>query len=286
METKLSKRTVLITGASSGFGLRLAQAFHSRGWHVIAGLRDARTVPRELDGVTTMQIDLEDNDKIAAAVAGVERLDCLINNAGYALTGPFSSYEITQMRRQMQVNVLGPALLTQKLLPALKSCGGRIINISSLSGETGMPMNTIYCASKHAVEGFAESLRHELFPHGVQVALVEPGGFRTRFASNMEWGTQEETLDHIDAEQLAGYRAMREQMLEAKGRDPALVVSTVISLAEMKRMPIRTRVGADAHLLRGIKRWLPENWAMTVLGAAFRRRLSKKRWPNDRCARR
>ena len=267
-------RTAFITGCSSGFGLGLAQALHARGWDVTAAVRDALRPCPGLAGIRVIPLDLEDDAQIRAAVAGVERLDCLINNAGYALTGPFLTYAPEQMQRQLKVNVLGPALVTQLLLPALKRCRGRVINVSSLAGETGLPMNALYCAAKHAIEGLSEALRHELAPHGVQVSLVEPGGFRTRFAENMEWGAQAVPADSTEARQLAGYRAMRERILARQGRDPARVVAEIVGLTGMEVMPLRTRIGAEARLMRSVKRWLPERAALGILGAVFRRAMA------------
>ena len=270
----MSARTAFITGCSSGFGLGLAQALHANGWDVTAAVRDALRPCPGLAGIRVIPLDLEDDTQIRAAVVGIDRLDCLINNAGYALTGPFLTYAPEQMQRQLKVNVLGPALVTQLLLPALKRARGRVINVSSIAGETGLPMNTLYCAAKHAIEGLSEALRHELAPHGVQVSLVEPGGFRTRFAENMEWGVQAVPAASTEARQLAGYRAMRERILARQGRDPALVVDEIVRLAGMKVMPLRTRIGAEAWLMRSIKRWLPERAALGILGAVFRRAMA------------
>jgi NAD(P)-dependent dehydrogenase (short-subunit alcohol dehydrogenase family) len=270
---------VLVTGCSSGFGLGLAKAFREEGWEVIAGLRDPAHAPQGLDGARIVALDLADEAQVAAAADGIERLECLVNNAGYALTGPFASYSTEEMRRQMAVNVLGPALLTQRLLPALRAARGRVINVSSLAGEAGMPMNALYCAAKHAVEGLSEALRHELAPHGVQVALVEPGGFRTSFGRNMQWGSRPIAPGGIEARQLAAYRAMRERLLAAAGRDPAPVVEAIVALARAPVMPLRTRVGADARLLHRLKRWLPERLAVSLIGAAFRRRMNVEKSP-------
>lgn len=270
----MPERTALITGCSSGFGLGLAQALRARGWDVIASLRDPGRAPRELAGMRVIRLDLGDEAQIAAAAQEIAGLDCLVNNAGYALTGPFASYTPEQMRRQMRVNVLGPALLTQLLLPVLKRARGRVINVSSFAGEAGMPMLAMYCAAKHALEGLCESLRHELEPAGVQVALVEPGGFRTRFADNMEWGERAPGPDSLEAGQLAGYRAMRARLLARPGRDAAQVVAAIVRLAEMRKMPLRTRIGGDAWLMRGIKRLLPEGAAVALIGAAFRRMMA------------
>lgn len=238
-------------------------------------MRDPSRASAALGDVTKIALDLENDALIAGIVGQLDRLDCLVNNAGYALTGPFSSYTNEQIQRQLRVNVLGPALLTQALLPLLKRSQGRIINVSSLAGEAGMPMNSLYCASKHAIEGWSESLKHELAPHNMQVALVEPGGYRTGFASNMEWG-RGVTIDSVDEQQLADYRAMRNRLLAGKGRDPGPVVANIVRLAELQTMPFRTRVGADAHFMRLVKRWLPEKIALRMIGNAFRRRMAAK----------
>ncbi len=275
----MSERSVLITGCSSGFGLGLALAFHARGWKVFAALRDPVNAPPELADITVIPLDLENEHQVTATAANFKHLDCLINNAGYALNGPFASYTAGQMRQQMQVNVLGPALLAQELLPALRQAKGRIINLSSLAGETGIPMNSFYCASKHAIEGLSEALRHELAPHGIQVALVEPGGFRTRFAGNILWGSRALPTDSMETKQLAQYRAMQARMLARPGRDPALVVAAIVKLAERKTMPLRTRVGSDSRMMHRLRRWLPESLAQNMIGATFRRLMTKANHP-------
>lgn len=269
-------RRVLITGCSSGIGLRTAQAFLARGWTVLAGLRRAEPAPSELAGARVLPLDLEQPGQIAACAADIEHLDCLVNNAGYALTGPYATYSAAQMRRQLEVNVIGPALLTQMLLPALRCARGRVIFVSSIAGESGMPMNALYCASKSALEGLSESLRHELAPQGVQVALIEPGSHRTRFMPNMEWGALEPEGASLEAEQLARYRALQTRIAARAGRDPAAVAHAIVKLAERPRMPLRTRVGWDARLAAALGRWLPERAALGILGAAYRRALAPR----------
>ena len=238
----------------------------------MCAIRRAR--PRQLAGAQIVRLDLADDAQVAAAAASVPRLDCLVNNAGFALNGPFGAYSAEQMRHQMQVNVLGPALLTQQLLPALAVARGRVINISSVAGELGMPMNALYCATKFALEGLSESLRHELATRGVQVALVEPGGFRTAFARNMVWGEVPLPAAGRDARQLAAYRKMQERLLARPGKDPAAVVRAVLRLVEMEIMPMRTRVGMDARGASLLRRLLPERLALGLVGALFRRQLA------------
>jgi NAD(P)-dependent dehydrogenase (short-subunit alcohol dehydrogenase family) len=271
----MAERTVLVTGCSSGFGLGIANALAQDGWRVVAGLRDASSRPAALRAHETLQLDLADQAQIAAAAAHFATLDCLVNNAGYALNGPFAACSAAQIQQQVAVNFLGPALLTQALLPALMRTGGRIINMSSLSGTIGMPMNSFYAASKHALEGWAESLHHELAPHGVQVALVAPGGYRTQFAQNIRWGEQPLNADGIDARQLAGYRAMQRRMLSQPGNDPNDVVDAVLRLANAERMPLRTRVGRDARLVHMLGRLLPGSWSLGLMGRIFRKRLAR-----------
>jgi len=270
----MTRRTVLVTGCSSGIGLALAKRFGERGWRVLAGIRDPHQPPADLLVDEIIPLDLADDDSISAAARRINRLDCLVNNAGYALVGPYPSYTSEQMRSQMQVNFLGPALLTQSLLPSLREAHGRIICISSLAGETGLPMNALYCASKFALEGWAESLAHELAAKNVQIALVEPGGHRTNFAANFRWGERATDADSIEHDQLAAYRAMLTRLLARPGKDPAAVVSAVLRLAEAKHLPLRSRIGRDALALHWLKAVLPEFWVQRLLAVAFRRQLS------------
>lgn len=270
-----AERSVLITGCSSGIGLGLVRMFLARGWKVTAAVRNPGAMAEAPGGARVVALDLADEARILSVAAGFDRLDCLVNNAGYALTGPFSSYAPEQMRRQLQVNVLGPALLTQALLPALARASGRVINVSSVAGEVGMPMNSFYCASKFAVEGLTESLRHELAEAGVQLAMVEPAGFRTRFAANMEWGARPPAAGTPADRQLADYRAMQARMLSRGGRTPAPVIEAIADLAEMTTMPLRTRVGSDARALRRLRRWLPEALFLKIVGVIYRRSMGR-----------
>jgi len=280
----MTARTVLVTGASSGFGLGLARAFAERGWHVLATLRDPQRVPAELAGLPSMsmqiaRLDLQRAEQIRAMAQTVGeafdgKLDCLVNNAGFGLVGAFATLSERQIRRQMEVNFLGAVLLTQTLLPALAGSRGRVINISSLLGETGLPLNSIYAASKHALEGWSKSTRHELAPRGVQAAVVAPGEFRTRFGDNIEWGelADDDPVGRLQTENLRRFQRRRRAR---PGPDALKVVRAVIALAESKRMRPIVRVGLDAKLLHLLYRALPVSWAEGVLGLTFRHALMK-----------
>lgn len=269
----MSARRVLITGCSSGIGLALARRLAEDGWQVLATLRDVSQPPSLPPGVELLPLDLADSTSIAAVAARIDSLDALVDNAGYGLVGPFSSYSLAQMQAQMQVNFLGPVQLTQALLPALRSRSGRIVVLSSMAGETGLPFNALYCASKFALEGWAESLAHELPAQGVQIALVEPGGHRTRFGANLRWGTGLDSLHEAEERQLCGYRNLLARRLAQPGKSEAAVVDAVVHLLDRTHMPLRTRVGGDAKALRWLKALLPESWAQRLLQSQTRRML-------------
>jgi len=272
----MAERVALVTGASSGFGLGVARGLQERGWRVHALLRDTVSAPPALAGMHLTQCDLSDEEQVARAAAGIERLDCLVNNAGYGLAGPLAGYSAAQMRRQLEVNLIAPALLVQALLPALERAQGMIINVSSVLGEIGMPMNSFYCASKFALEGFSEALFHELKPRGIRVALVKPGGYRTRFGRNLVMGEKTLREGSADAQKLATFLTMRSRMLAATGRDPAPVVATILRIAHMRNPPLHNRVGAEVRVARVLRRLLPERLLLAIVGKMNRRRMPEE----------
>lgn len=244
-----------------------------RGWRVIACVRDPERASATLSGCEVVQLDVTDGAQIASLAARIDRLDCLVNNAGYALTGPLSTYDANQMRTQLEVNVLGPALLIQALLPALARARGRVINVGSLAGEIGLPLNALYCASKAAVHGLTDALRHELSDHGIQVAAVVPGGHRTRFMPNMVWGSRVPEAGSVETRQLGAYRDWQQRRAGQPGRSPDPVVQAVVRLTESRRMPRRVYVGRDARLARRLIQLLPGSWADALLTAAVRKQM-------------
>ena len=274
-------RRVLITGASTGIGRLAVSALLRRGWSVLATLRRADE-RRELfadelaahpGALEVMSLDVADAGQRAAVVAHVMDsggvLDCLINNAGYGLFGALEDLSEQQLRRQLEVNFFGAALLTQGLLPALRRCGGSVLLISSVLGRAGFPLTGGYCASKFALEGLGESLYYELRPLGVRVGIVEPGGRRTNFGDNVEWA---EGASESYREVTAAYRGLLDRVRGRRGKRSAeAVVSALVRLAEAKRVPLRTRVGGDAAAMNIAESLLPERTRTRLFGAMFRR---------------
>jgi len=259
-------RTVLVTGCSSGFGRAMVPELRQRGWRVIAGVRGGRERAGDLDA-EVVDLDITSEAQRTKVVASIERLDCLINNAGAGIFGPFEETSERELREVFELNFLSTLLLTRDCLPLLRASHGRIVNLSSVFGYTGFPMSSIYCASKFALEGWSESLHHELRGHGVKVTLVEPGAFRTRFGANVRWPE-----NHLDAygQQRAAMVAWRERRLAKKAKPPVIVARAVAKLVSSDAAPVRLRVGGDARSMWLLRKWLPEAMGDRLLARMVR----------------
>lgn len=267
------KKVALITGCSSGFGLEAAELLAGRGWTVVGSCRKAGSRPdvyqgRALEPLALDVTDARERDGAARVLREKHgRLDCLIHNAGYGLFGALEDLAEEQFRDQLETNFMGAALLTRRLLPLLRESKGRILFVSSVLGSVGMPLASAYCASKFALEGLAESLRHELRPHGVQVGVVAPSGYRTRFSANSAWGRAALEPGSAYRGQVEGFRAKQRAMMAKPGRPPRLVAQKIADLAEARRLPPRTRLGADTHALHVFRKLAPEAVSNLVIDA-------------------
>lgn len=267
---------VLVTGTSSGFGRAIVSVLLRCGHEVFATLRDAeerrdlfdldRTAHGERLHLLPLDVTREnERQKAVEAVAG--KLDALVNNAGCALFGALEDMTEEQLRAQLEVNFMGAALLTQKLLPALRSARGALINVSSVFGISAFPLTSAYCASKYALEGWSEALYHELRPHGVRVHLVEPGGHRTGFAASSEWASRASTTY---ARQTAAYHVLRDKLASRPGRPASTVAERVLTLIERPSRRLRLPVGPDALFTSAFRR-LPDAISTPLSGVLFDR---------------
>jgi NAD(P)-dependent dehydrogenase (short-subunit alcohol dehydrogenase family) len=183
------KKTILITGASSGFGRSTVRLFHQKGWNVIATMRSPEN-EKELSaipGVLVTRLDVTDKATIREAVkAGVDRfgrIDVLVNNAGFGTLGALEAAPEEVIRQQFDVNLFGVIEVIKAVLPGMRAQrSGTIINISSVGGRLAFPFCTLYHATKFALEGMTECLQYELNPLGIHLKIVEPSGFKTNFA--------------------------------------------------------------------------------------------------------
>ncbi|MGZ3756017.1 MAG: SDR family oxidoreductase [Mucilaginibacter sp.] len=183
------KNTVLITGASSGFGKAAAKLFHTKGWNVIASMRspEKETDLSALNGILITKLDVTDQFSIQNAVHdGIEKfgkIDVLVNNAGYGALGALEAATEDEVKKQFDVNLFGLIAVTKAILPGMREQkSGTIINVSSVGGRVTFPFSSLYHATKFAVEGLTESMQYELNPLGINLKIVEPGGYKTEFA--------------------------------------------------------------------------------------------------------
>ena len=245
-------QTVLITGCSSGLGKSTARLFATKGWNVVATMRRAdRTLERDHpDHLFVQEIDVTDDASVAAAIsAGVDRfggLDAIVNNAGISVLSMFEATPPEVIERIFQTNVFGAMRVARAAIPHLRAQqGGAIVNVSSGAGIAAMPLLSLYCASKFALEGFAESLSYELASQDIRVKLVEPGAMRTTaFTANTMSSSQEVALP-------GEYKAYFDHMLASMidypfaSTEEAAVVDAVWRAANDRSPRLRYPVGPD-----------------------------------------
>jgi NAD(P)-dependent dehydrogenase (short-subunit alcohol dehydrogenase family) len=181
-------KTILITGASSGIGRATALYFAEKGWNVAATLRNPLKANPILKHpqISLFALDVTNADSIAQAIAHTlsryQKIDVLLNNAGYGLFGPVEALDSQQIQQQFATNLFGLIAVTQQVLPSMRAAGeGLILNVSSIVGRMALPYASSYIATKFAVEGLSESMRYELEPFHIRVKLIEPGSISTEF---------------------------------------------------------------------------------------------------------
>jgi NAD(P)-dependent dehydrogenase (short-subunit alcohol dehydrogenase family) len=269
---------VLVTGASRGIGRATTLRLAARGWDVIAGVRRAadgealvRAQPR---GITAVTLDITDEDQLAALDAALPpELDAVVNNAGVVVGGPLEALPLSELRRQLEVNVVAQVAVTQAVLPRLRESRGRVVFVSSLSGRVATPMFGAYNASKFALEGMADALRMELAPWGVRVALVEPAQTDTDMWRQAEDEFRDAVASlspqrrHLYAKHIAGFHNTipRTQRIAA----PVDGVAAAIERALTDRRPrARYVVGASARAQAVLARLTPTPVLDALLRAA------------------
>ena len=252
----MPSRSVLVTGASSGIGAACAEYLTRAGWTVFAGVREEGAAPA---GTTELLLDVTDGAAIEAAAAAVgERLDGLVDNAGIALAAPLEYLPLDELRRQLEVNVVGQLAVIQALLPALRAARGRIVLIGSIAGTSSLPFLGPYAISKFGLEALADALRVELAPEGIHVSIVRPGTIATPI-----WTKRQPVADALPPEALERYggrlAAMRSfAARRAANAAPAESVARAIEHALSDDRPrSRYLVGRDAHIRAAIER-LPD----------------------------
>jgi NAD(P)-dependent dehydrogenase (short-subunit alcohol dehydrogenase family) len=245
-------KTIIITGASSGFGRETAKLFQGKGWNVVATMRSPENEQElsELENVLVTRLDVQDPESIQNAVQEAIQhfgsIDVLVNNAGFGLMGVFESATPEQIQKQYAVNVFGLMNVTRAVLPQMRQQGsGTIINMSSFGGQIGLPLGTLYNSSKFAVEGFSESLSHEVSTLGISVKIIEPGAVATNFRTGIEMIKNEvPAYIPIMTNFFARYQPTTAHLPKASSED---VAQTIYDAATDDKAQLRYVIGEDAQ---------------------------------------
>ena len=254
--SKNDKGVALITGASSGIGRVTALALKQAGYRVFGTSRKA--APANTDGMTMLVCDVTDEASVQKTVDEVVkqagRIDLLVNNAGVGLLGGAEESSVAQAQKLFDVNVYGVLRVTNAVFPVMRAHRqGRIINMSSIMGMIPAPYYALYGATKHALEGYSESLDHELRTLGIRVVLVEPGVTRTSFEENLT--RPDQPLSYYAPERTRMEALMRTWM--QSGDAPEVVAATVVKAATSALPKRRYPAGKQATQVRFLRRYVP-----------------------------
>jgi len=259
------KQTIVITGATSGFGLLAANRLHEMGFTVIGTSRHPEkyqsTVPFKL-----IALDIANDHSIETfgrqLFSHVNRLDVLINNAGFYLSGLAEETAIEQGKHQLETNFWGTVKLTNELLPHFrKQRHGKIITVGSIMGLISFPNAAYYAASKHALEGYFKSLRFELSEFNIQVCMVEPMGFKTNILNSAV--TADGKIDDYTA-----YRSKIESFskdLFENAAEPTPVIDTLIQLVKDKNPTFRNPIGKGASMILGLQHFAYKTFEKAII---------------------
>ena len=255
----MDRRTILITGCSSGIGKLAAKTFQSRGWNVVATMRspDREEELTRLDGVLVTRLDVKDPDSVAAAfetgVAEFGPIVAVVNNAGYGSNALFEQSPEASVRDIYETNVFGLMNVMRRALPDMRRRGsGCIVNVTSMAGLMGLLGNSIYSSSKFAVEGLTEALALEYKPLGVRITSVAPGAYPTAFGANTD-----NYLGEGDDQLVEHSRRLRDHfaaVVASRGepQDPQEVAERIYECVTAGDVPVHNPVGADARRLVGL----------------------------------
>ncbi|MDX2236952.1 MAG: SDR family NAD(P)-dependent oxidoreductase [Hyphomonadaceae bacterium] len=279
-------QTILVTGASSGIGRAAALMFDRAGYRVFAGVRRATDAQALKDQASSrlqpLILDVRKPEDIANAKSALERdggLFALINNAGHNYVAPFEASDRDKAQALMETNVFGLASLTQTLIPQLRANGSRtqtshIVNVSSIGGLIDIPWEPWYHASKFAVIGLSESLRHELRRQHIAVSAVCPGGIKTPFIAK-SGAEADAALHDLDAERRALYAPSLRRLtaltsaVDWAGSRPEVVARVMMRIVRRKTPRFLNVVGSDAATLLTLKRALPSAMFHDLIHGVF-----------------
>ena len=262
-------KVALVTGGSSGLGAEIAVELARRGWTTYAASRRG-TRTGDAENLHALILDVTDETAVDRAVEHIVaehgRLDAVVANAGVNASAPFEELPAKLARALMETNFWGAVHAARAALPVMRRQRyGVFCTIGSLGGLVGTPGEALYCASKHALEGFLESLQYEVAPFGIRLVLVEPGFIQTRFADSMP-GIAGSITEYADTRRRLDAHWRRSI---DRGMAATAVAARVVEEIENGRSRFRLRIGRAAHCVPALKRLMPERWFFSAVRRVF-----------------
>jgi len=258
------EKVAVVTGTSSGIGFETSLALAREGYLTYATKRDTtksnkikEIAQKENLKISILELDVDDEKSVKSAIAQIlnqkQRIDVLVNNAGWGLWGCVEDVSIDEFKEQFETNFFSIIRLIQEVAPAMRKQGsGTIVNVSSVVGRIGFPASPAYISSKFLLEGLSESLRFEFAPFGVDVIIIEPGVIKTNFMKNMKMAKKSEldtVYKDITTKVVSGVKMMTEM-----GTHPKEVASTIVKAIKDKKPLPRYIVGNDAAMFLEAKK--------------------------------
>ena len=270
-----ARNVAIVTGSSSGIGFETALLLARNGFHTYASMRNldkskkiAEIANRENLSLQVVELDVNDDRSVKEAIGKIETeqetVNVLVNNAGYLLIGPLEELFIEEFKEQFETNFFGVIRVIKAVLPIMRrqrkeGGGGTIVNISSIAGRIGLPLNSPYVSSKFALEGLSESIAYELEQFGIKVVLIEPGVIKTSVANNLKIGKR--VADNISSNlSNSPYADMTQKRITAlksrfeDGLAPTEVAKVILKAVKSENPDLRYVVGEDAFKLMDIRK--------------------------------
>jgi NAD(P)-dependent dehydrogenase (short-subunit alcohol dehydrogenase family) len=273
----------VVTGSSSGIGLAASLALAKNGYVTYATMRNLAkqdsiqsVAEKEHLPVRTVQLDVTDENSVKNAIQSIlsesGRIDLLVNNAGYGMTGAFEDIGMDEIKSLYETNVFGVIRVTQAVLPIMRKQGsGRIINISSGAGRIGYPGGSAYVSSKFALEGLSESMAFEVEQFGIKTVLVEPGFIRTNFAENIVTAKKAQDPNSPYSQMMMQMKSSshRRRMIE-NAPDADLVASVIVEAATAKEPNLRYLAGKDVQQMMAAKKSMSDEEFQNMIRQSVR----------------
>ena len=264
------QKVAVVTGSSSGIGYETALVLARNGFRTYATMRNLEkanaisdVAKREKLSLHTIKLDVTDeksvNDAIKTIKSDAGRIDVLVNNAGYGLTGSLEDLSMSEIKAQYETNVFGLIRVTQAVLPIMREQkSGIIVNISSIGGKMAIPLQSPYHGTKFAVEGLSESIAYELEPFGIKIVIIEPGAIKTNFDTGMVVAQKNQNPSSPYYKSMQKLQSSINSVFK-NGTPPAKVAEVILNAITTPNPNLRYTVGEDAALLAQKRKELPDS---------------------------